>query len=99
MKKPLHFFGSLPQQIQIKGDQAFDYSRMVGHYFKPEEKICLIFDNVNYDKLRRVSEFQNRHDEESGSLDSKLQYDDMPNARIWADRFEDGIKDFGFSYK
>ena len=25
---------------------------MIGRYFEPDDKICLIFDNVSYDKLR-----------------------------------------------
>ena len=56
MTKPLHFYGPFPQSIKGAA-QVFDYSRMVGRFFEPDEKICLIFDNVNYDKLRELPEF------------------------------------------
>ena len=62
MTKPLHFYGPLPQSITAKGAaQVFDYSRMVGRFFEPDEKICLIFDNVSYDKLREIPEFSKKH--------------------------------------
>ena len=59
---------------------------MIGRFFEPDEKICLIFDNVNYAKLREIPEFEDEYD-----------YGDMPQAREWADTFEEGIKAFGFS--
>ena len=58
---------------------------MVGRYFEPDEKICIIIDNVNYEKLRELPEFDNQL------------YKDMPQAREWADTFEEGIKAYGFS--
>ena len=99
MSMPLHFFG--PNPLSIQGpSQVFDYSRMVGRFFEPDDKICLIFDNVSYDKLRKLPEYAKRHPDISntyGSLSNQLEYDDMPRAREWADEFEQGIKDFGFS--
>ena len=56
MTKPLHLYGPFPQSIKGAA-QVFDYSRMVGRFFEPDEKICLIFDNVYYDKLRELPEF------------------------------------------
>ena len=47
---------------------------MAGRFFEPDEKICLIFDCVNYDKLRKIHEFETKQD--------------MPHARVWADEFE-----------
>ena len=73
---------------------------MVGRFFEPDEKICLIFDNVSYDKLREIPEFSKRHNPYNpymGSLRDELQYADMPRAREWADEFEVGIKASGFS--
>ena len=68
----------------------FDYSRMVGRFFEPDEKICLIFDNVFYDKLRELPEFAKRYrnDDGMGSLRNEFMYPDMPRAREWADQFE-----------
>ena len=66
--------------------KVFDYSRMVGRYFEPEEKICLIIDTVNYSLLREIPEFDN----------SNLSAD-MPRAREWANTFAEGIKAYGFS--
>ena len=57
----------------------FDYSRMEGRFFKPDDKICLIFDNVKYDKLREIPEFSKIH-----SYNNELHYPDMPRAREWA---------------
>ena len=58
MTKPLHFYGPNPQSITNEGaDQVFDYSRMIGRFFEPEDKICLIFDNEHYEKLRELPEF------------------------------------------
>ena len=50
----LHLFGALPESAQLdKGaEQVFDYSRMSGRYFKPNDRICLIFDNYDYSGLR-----------------------------------------------
>ena len=81
MTKPLHLFG--PDPLSIKGvAQVFDYSRMVGRFYEPDEKICLIFDCVRYHKLREIPD---------------LYYRDMPRAREWADEFEEGIKAYGIN--
>ena len=34
---------------------------MVGRFFEPDDKICLIFDNVYYEKLREIPEFGYRY--------------------------------------
>ena len=81
MTKPLHLYGPFPQSIKGAA-QVFDYSRMVGRFFEPDDKICLIFDNVSYDKLRELPEFAN--------------FNDMPHAREWADTLDEGIKAYGF---
>ena len=84
MTKPLHFYGPLPQSLTNKGAaQVFDYSRMVGRYFEPDEKICLIIDNSIYDKLRELDEFNKSWDDDErfGSVRSKPMYGDMPRAR------------------
>ena len=72
---------------------------MAGRFYTPEEKICLIFDNVNYSRLRALPEFAKRHWDEPymGSLRNELHYPDMPRATVWADEFEEGIKAFEFS--
>ena len=67
---------------------------MVGHFFEPDEKFCLIFHNEFYDKLRELPEFNKRYDDDE---DEDLIYDDMPHARKWANEFEDGIKKYEFS--
>ena len=69
MTKPLHIYGPFPQSIKGAA-QVFDYSRMVGRFFEPDEKICLIFDNVKYNKLRELPEFAQRHPDrnDKGSL-------------------------------
>ena len=66
----------------------FDYSRMMGLFFEPDEKICLIFDNEHYDKLREIPEFSKKYPKSAngkinryGSLAGKLEYPDMPYAR------------------
>ena len=71
----------------------------VGRFFEPDEKICLIFDNVSFDKLRELPEYAQRYpdDESWGSLRNELQYPDMPKAREWADDFEQRIKAYGFT--
>ena len=63
---------------------------MVGRFFEPDDKICLIFDCVNYDKLRELPEFAKRHLDVDwkGSLRNELEYPDMPRAREWGDEFE-----------
>ena len=66
----------------------FDYSRMVGRFYEPEEKICLIFDNVYYDKLRELPWFAKKYyteDNRWGSLHNEYHHHDMPRAREWAD--------------
>ena len=72
---------------------------MVGRFYEPDDKICLIFDNVNYDKLRELSEFSSSHADEHdmSTLRNKPFYHDMPHARQWADEFEEGIKAYGIS--
>ena len=64
----------------------FDYSRMEGRFFEPVEKICLIFDNVSYDKLRELPDFAQRWPDEEycGSNRNQFQYADMPRAKEWA---------------
>ena len=64
----------------------FDYSRMEGRFFEPDDKICLIFCNSRYDKLRKLPEFANKQ-----YNDNELVYADLPRARKWADEFEKGI--------
>ena len=47
--KPLHLYGSYPESYVSRGAvQVFDYSRMEGQYFEPDDKLCLIFDNTDY---------------------------------------------------
>ena len=74
---------------------------MIGRFFEPDDKICIIFDNINYDKLRELPEFAIRFDSnENGNfrpIHNELQYGDMPRAREWANTFEEGIKAYGFS--
>ena len=86
MAKPLHLFGPNPLSLTVKGaNQVFDYSRMMGRFFEPDEKICLIFDNVHYGKLRQIEEFSWKHNPKMRSLKNELRYADMPCAREWAD--------------
>ena len=72
---------------------------MVGRFFEPDERICLIFDNVSYDKLRELPEFAKRRSyvDKHDPLHNTYYYADMPKAREWADEFEEGIKAYGFS--
>ena len=73
MLKPLHLFGPFPQSVTIKGvSQVFDYSRMEGRFYEPDEKLCLIFCNEHYDKLRELPEFAKSHSKHMGSLANKL---------------------------
>ena len=96
MTKPLHLFGPFPQSIK-GATQVFDYSRMVGRFFEPDEKICLIFDNVHYDTLRERPEFSYKYPEGYGPYFTNIDmYPDLPQARVWADTFEEGIKAFDF---
>ena len=55
---------------------------MIGRYFEPDDKICIIIDNVYYDKLREIPEFNKR------TYRNLLDFPDMPEAREWADEFE-----------
>ena len=89
MTKPLHLYGPLPQSIKGAA-QVFDYSRMVGRFYEPDDKLCLIFDNVNYDKLRELPEFALRFPNNTPftSLHNQLKFGDMPRAREEADAFE-----------
>ena len=94
MAKPLHFYGPLPQSLTVKGaNQVFDYSRMMGRFFEPEDRICIIIDNCNYDELRKIPEFSkkvNRYGdvvERDEGYGFELKYPDMPRARKWADEF------------
>ena len=62
----------------------FDYSRMEGRFFEPDDKICLIFDNVYYDKLRELPEFAHRFEDDDprqGTLRNDFVFADMPHAR------------------
>ena len=56
---------------------------MVGRFFEPDEKICIIIDNVDYAKLRELPEFSVWH--KYGSLANTFDYPDMPCAKEWAD--------------
>ena len=72
---------------------------MVGRFFETNDKICIIFDNEQYDRLREIPEFSKRRPDipEERSLRNLIEYCDMPRAREWANEFEEGIKDYGFS--
>ena len=70
---------------------------MEGRFFEPDDKICLIFSNEQYDKLREIPEFSKRAYDHAWSLANEFMYSDMPQAREWADTFEYGIKAYGFS--
>ena len=63
---------------------------MIGNFFEPAEKICLIFDCVDYERLRELPEFASEYPDDDfyGSLRNKLEYADMPRAREWADCFD-----------
>ena len=95
MTKPLHLYGPFPQSIKGAA-QIFDYSRMVGRFFGPDEKICLIFHCETYDTLREEPQFAQRHNI-AGFYDNEFEYYDMPRAKEQADEFEEGIKAYGFS--
>ena len=86
MVKPLHFFGPNPQSTK-GAQQVFDYSRMEGRFFEPDDKICIIIDNADYGNLRKLEEFNKSH----MFFSNALQFDDMPDTRIWADEFQEGI--------
>ena len=58
---------------------------MEGRFHEPDEKICLIFSNEYYDRLRTIPEFAKKHNKFKGSLANQFEYDDMPLARKWAD--------------
>ena len=71
MTKPLHLYGPLP-----RADQVLDYYKMaekikeiqekVGRFIEPDDRICLIFDKISYDKLRELPEYaQSYADDES----------------------------------
>ena len=77
----------------------FDYSRMEGRFFEPNDKICLIFCNEHYGELRKLPEYAKRYPDEErySSLRNEFHYPDMPRAREWANTFEEGIKTYGFS--
>ena len=72
---------------------------MEGRFYEPDDKICLIFSNEHYDKLRELPEFAKRWPVSVmyGSIRNELKYPDLPRAREWADTFEEGIKAYGFS--
>lgn len=63
---------------------------MIGRFFEPDDKICIIIDNENYDKLREIPEFKKRQVINR----DKFFYADMPQAREWANEFEERIKDY-----
>ena len=99
MTKPLHLYGPFPQSIK-GATQVFDYSRMVGRFFEPDDKICLIFDNLYYHKLRELPEYAKRwpnNEHYYSSIRNELKYPDMPRAREWADEFEEGIQAYDIS--
>ena len=57
----LHFYGSKPESNESRGAvQVFDYSRMEGQYFEPDDKLCLIFDNTKYERLLELPEYNIR---------------------------------------
>ena len=88
----MHFFGPNPESNQPRGAiQVFDYSRMEGQYFEPDEKICIIFDNTDYSTLRELPEFQERWNKGAGGF----RFCDVPQAREWAGDFAEGITSFG----
>ena len=66
---------------------------MEGRFFEPDDKICYIFDNVNYEKLRELPKFSKRR---SKNYEAELMYADMPRARKWANDFEMNIKKYDF---
>ena len=71
---------------------------MVGRYFEPDEKICLIFDNTDYERLREMPEYAERWNEGSTKFKSgPFVYGDLPIASKWADDFQEGIAEFDFS--
>ena len=69
MTMPLHLYGPIPQAIKGAA-QVFDYSRMVGRFYEPDDKICLIFSNEHYSKLRELPEFADIYKDDAvyGSL-------------------------------
>ena len=63
--KILHLLGPDPESDELYNrgaDQVFDYSRMSGRYFKPDERICLIFENHDYSGLRSIEAFEKYKD-------------------------------------
>ena len=57
IQRPLHLFGPEPEE-ETKGEEpVFDYSRMSGHFFQPDDRLCLIVGNVKYDQLRKQEGF------------------------------------------
>ena len=57
IQRPLHLFGPEPEE-ETKGEEpVFDYSRMSGHFFQPDDKLCIIVGNVKYDQLRKQEGF------------------------------------------
>ena len=53
IQRPLHLFGPEPEEETKGGEPVFDYSRMSGHFFQPDDRLCLIVGNVKYDQLRK----------------------------------------------
>ena len=37
---------------------------MEGQYFEPDEKICIILDNTNYERLRELPEYSKRWEDD-----------------------------------
>ena len=83
MSQPLNLFGPLPESVDKGANQVFDYSRMSGRYFKPDDRICLIFDNSDYSDLRECHGYEG--------------FCDIPHCREEGERFEAGIAGFDFS--
>ena len=72
--------------------EVFNYSRMSGRFFQPDDRICVIFDTCDYSELRRRPEF-GMIDE----LEGQYMYRDLPEASEWASEFESSISAFGFT--
>ena len=66
----------------VTAPQVFDYARMAGKFFMPDDKICLIFDICDYSELRKRPEFG-----KSDELEGNLMYRDLPEAGEWANEF------------
>ena len=57
MTTALHLYGPFPgsDEVIVRGaKQVFDYSRMEGDFFQPDDRICILISNINYDELRET---------------------------------------------